>query len=69
MHTAVNEFQERRRQSMPNQRRLSMSRPTVETGEQGHEADARKSEQEDDLRIMQHFAREFIERSGNAEQL
>ena len=68
MYPAVNEFQQRR-QSVSHERRFSLSPPAGESRAEGQEADAKKDGHEEDLRIMEHFARGFIERSANTDQL
>lgn len=67
MYPVCDEVQERK-ESVSIKKRLSPSRPAPEGTEKGREANATKNEEED-LRIMQHFVRDFIERSGNTDPL
>ena len=68
MYPVFDEFQ-KRKQYGPNERRLSPSRPTLEGREEGQEGHATKNEEEEDLRIMQHFVRDLIERSEDVDPL
>ncbi len=68
MYTAFDEVQKEKQQGSY-LRRLSSSRPALGVLEDGQDGHATKHEQEDDLRIMQHFARDFIERSKEMDSL
>ena len=58
MHPALDEFQKRKQQG-PAELRSSPSRLTPKDREDGQEGNA--TDGEDDLRIMEHFVRGFIE--------
>ena len=59
MNPAIDELQ-KRKQYGPNEKRLSLSCLTLEGRADGQEGNMPK-DGEDDLRIMQHFVRDFIE--------
>lgn len=52
----------------PNDRRLSPSRPVLEGREEGQNGNGAEND-EDDLRIMQHFVRDLVERSEDGDSL
>ena len=68
MYPRFEEFQETR-EPISNERRFSRMRALPERREEGAEADATRHEMEEDLRIMQHFARDFVERSESADNV
>jgi len=68
MYPVFDEFQ-KRKQYGPNWKKLSSSRSTLEGREEGQEGLATKNEEEEDLRIMQHFVRDLIERSEDMDPL
>ena len=68
MYPVFDEFQ-KRKQYGPDCRRLSLSRPVLEGSEEGQEGHATKNEEEEDLRIMQHFVRDLIGRSEDMDPL
>ena len=59
MNPAIDELQ-KRKQYGPNEKRLSLPCLTLEGRADGQEGNMLK-DGEDDLRIMQHFVRDFIE--------
>jgi len=67
MHLTVQEVQEKRQESGSNGTSASRQPLTLESRRDENTANIAKNEQEEDLRIMQHFARDFIERSVNVD--
>jgi len=67
MYPGVDESQNRK-QHGPQWRRLAALRPLPKGREEGQESRATKNEEED-LRIMQHFVRDLIERSQDRDPL